>query len=87
MLGCFLWWEASLSAALRAGGHWCDAADPRTGAALRGARGARWGEVAAAHALLGYERRDVGICPVIVHPAFGEGLVAGWVGGWGPAAR
>ena len=56
-------------------GHWCNAVDPRTGMALHGARGARWGEVAAAHALLGYERRDAGVCPVVLHPTRGEGPV------------
>ena len=53
------------------GGWWCDAVDPRTGMALSGGRGARWSEVAAAHALLGYERRDAGICPVVLHPLHG----------------
>lgn len=40
--------------------------------ALHGERAARWSEVAAAHALLGYERRDAGICPVVLHPTHGE---------------
>lgn len=33
------------------------------------------GMPAAAHALLGYERRDAGICPVVLHPAHGEALL------------
>jgi hypothetical protein len=51
--------------------------DPRSGTALHGKRGARWSEVAAAHALLGYERRDAGICPVVLHPVHGV-----WAAAW-----
>jgi hypothetical protein len=46
----------------------------RSGTALHGARGARWSEVAAAHLLLGYERRDEGACPLVLHPLHGECL-------------
>lgn len=72
MLGSFLRWQAAVGAELRAAGHWCDCIDPRTGLALHGSQGARWSEVAAAHALLGYERRDAGICPVVLHPVHGS---------------
>jgi hypothetical protein len=48
MLDAFLRWEAEVRGALAARGCWCDAVDPRTGMALRGARGARWSEVAGA---------------------------------------
>lgn len=58
-------------------GHWCGSVDPRSGTALHGTRGTRWSEVAAAHALLGYERRDAGICPVVLHPTHGEGASPG----------
>lgn len=44
----------------------------RSGMALHGRQGAKWSEVAAAHALLGYERREAGICPVILHPTHGQ---------------
>ncbi|KAL4860116.1 ATP-binding cassette sub-family D member 4 [Chlorella vulgaris] len=63
LLDRFLRWEAAVRDALAAMGHWCGSVDPRSGTALHGTRGARWSEVAAAHALLGYERRDAGICP------------------------
>ncbi|KAL4434207.1 hypothetical protein ABPG75_000648 [Micractinium tetrahymenae] len=72
MLDAFLRWECAVGSALRAAGHWCDSIDPRTGLALRGTQGGRWSEVAAAHALLGYERRDAGICPVVLHPLHGS---------------
>ncbi|PSC73387.1 ATP-binding cassette sub-family D member 4 [Micractinium conductrix] len=71
MLHAFLRWEAALSSLLAKAGFWCDAIDPRTGMALHGRRGTRWSEVAAAHALLGYERRVAGICPVVLHPRHG----------------
>ncbi|KAL4860115.1 ATP-binding cassette sub-family D member 4 [Chlorella vulgaris] len=71
LLDRFLRWEAAVRDALAAMGHWCGSVDPRSGTALHGTRGARWSEVAAAHALLGYERRDAGICPVVLHPTHG----------------
>ena len=50
---------------------------PCSGTALHSAAGAKWSEVAAAHALLGYERREAGICPVVLHPLHGKSGVAG----------
>ena len=42
--------------------------------ALHGAQGLRWSEVAAARALLHYDRRDAGVCPLVVHPIHGKSL-------------
>ncbi len=55
---------------------WCDSVDPRTGLPLHGtpsssSSGQRWSEVAAARALLRYDRRDAGVCPLVVHPVHG----------------
>ncbi len=77
MLERFVRFEAAVRAALQARGGgvarlWCDGVDPRSGRPLNGAAGAgRWSEVAGAHALLGYERRDGGLCPLVVHPLHG----------------
>lgn len=43
----------------------------RTGFALHDVRGEVWSEVTAASLLLGYEKEDDGVCPVVVHPHFG----------------
>jgi len=54
---------------------WCDSVDPRTGLPLHGTPSSfstqRWSEVAAARALLHYDRRDAGVCPLVVHPVYG----------------
>jgi ABC-type uncharacterized transport system fused permease/ATPase subunit len=55
---------------------WCDSVDPRTGLPLHGVPSSsssnqRWSEVAAARALLHYDRRDAGVCPLVVHPVHG----------------
>lgn len=36
---------------------------------------------AAAHTLLGYERRDAGVCPVVLHPLHGESEAASGTAG------
>lgn len=73
LLESFLRWEACMRREIaKAGSYWSDAVDPRTGMALHGSARARWSEVAAAHLLLGYDRRDDGICPLILHPSHGE---------------
>lgn len=71
MLAVFLSVERVVRETLVVQGYWVDAIDPKSGLALSGRKGGRWSEVAAAHALLGYERRDAGICPIIVHPVHG----------------
>jgi ABC-type uncharacterized transport system fused permease/ATPase subunit len=54
---------------------WFDSVDPRTGMPLHGSSSSssnqRWSEVAAARALLHYDRRDAGVCPLVVHPVHG----------------
>ncbi|KAG7667755.1 putative Lysosomal cobalamin transporter ABCD4 [Nannochloris sp. 'desiccata'] len=57
---------------------WCDSVDPRTGLPLHGTPSSsssssnqRWSEVAAARTLLHYDRRDAGVCPLVVHPVYG----------------
>jgi hypothetical protein len=79
LLESFLRWEACMQQEIaKAGPYWSDAVDPRTGMALHGHAGARWSEVAAAHLLLGYDRRDDGICPLILHPSQGESSSFEW---------
>lgn len=73
LLETFLRWEASMRHEIaKAGPYWSDSIDPQRGTALHGERGARWSEVAAAHLLLGYNRQDDGVCPLILHPIHGE---------------
>lgn len=72
MYSTFLVWDSAMHRSLTDKGFWCDSADPRTGYALHGPPGnAKWSEVAAAHCLLGYDRVEGGICPLIRHPLHG----------------
>ena len=72
-LATFMAWQEEVRRACLREGHWCDAADPRTGFPVHGVRRQRWNEVQAARRLLGYpvEGQD-GVCPLLVHPQFGE---------------
>ncbi len=85
LLENYMRWESALRTALLSTinlndkneyGLWCDSVDPRTGLPLHGSPSSssanqRWSEVAAARALLHYDRRDAGICPLVVHPVHG----------------
>jgi hypothetical protein len=73
LLENFMNWEGWVGQRCRQAGHWCDAADPRTGFPVHGVKRRRWNEVQAARQLLGYpvESQD-GICPLLSHPEFGE---------------
>ena len=73
MLDTFLAWQERVATACKARGHWCDAADPRSGYPIAGSRAQRFNEVAAAHALLGYEVvQNDAACPLLSHPLHGE---------------
>jgi len=72
VLANFMAWQEGVREACCRGGHWCDAADPRSGFPVHGVGRQRWNEVQAARRLLGYpvESQD-GICPLLSHPEFG----------------
>jgi ABC-type uncharacterized transport system fused permease/ATPase subunit len=54
-------------------GHWCDAVDPLTGAAMFGRRGQTYSEVRGAAFFLGYGvAAPPGECPVVRHPRGGS---------------
>ena len=73
MLDNFFAWQERVASACNEQGHWCDAADPRSGYPIAGSWGQRWNEVKAAHALLGYEIvGEEDLCPVLSHPRHGE---------------
>ena len=72
MLDNFLAWQAKVAKACNGQGHWCDAADPRSGYPIASSRGQRWNEVRAAQALLGYKIvAEDEACPLLSHPQHG----------------
>lgn len=64
----FFAWAAELRDALAAGGHWADATDPATGAALFGDQAALYGDVPPIARLLRYPTHDAGGCTILLHP-------------------
>ena len=76
----FTCWQAAVAGWCRRWGCWGDASDPRSGFPVRGSRALRWNEVKGAQLLLGYPIQDEdGICPLLLHPTFGEVRIQGYL--------
>lgn len=64
----FFEWVALLKAQLDRTGHWLDATDPATGAALYGRPAALYSDVPPMARLLRYRTLDCGGCTILLHP-------------------
>lgn len=66
--GVFFSWANALRDLLAPAGHWIDATDPATGAALFGPPAALYSDVPAIARLLRYPTLDAGGCTILLHP-------------------
>ena len=70
-LALFAAWESVLCDHFTAHGFWCNSVDPRTGAALRGAPGAKYSEAIGAQVFRGYRVSTHRLVSVVEHPRHG----------------
>jgi hypothetical protein len=66
----FFDWAHAIAARLAEMGHWADATEPATGAALLGRTAALYSDVPPIARLLRYATHDAGGCTVLLHPAW-----------------
>jgi Methylmalonic aciduria and homocystinuria type D protein len=68
----FLEWVNALRLSLV--GHWTDATDPATGAAVFGTPAALYSDVPPISRLLRYSTMDAGGCSILLHPTWGSSV-------------
>jgi hypothetical protein len=68
----FFEWVRELRGALE--GHWLDATDPATGAAVHGAPAGLYSDVPPMARLLRYGTVDAGGCNILIHPHWGSSV-------------